>query len=119
MDAGRRLAKRAIVAQTIATLVLALALLLIGPAHALGALLGGCGLALGNAAMAWLGLRSDAPAASDAIGLLFIGLLAKWALVALVLAVGVLMLNLPAPAVLAGLLVSMVVFFAAGSRVRH
>lgn len=119
MDAGRRLAKRAIAAQAIATLVLALALLLLGPAHALGALFGGGGLALGNAAMAWLGLRSDAPAAGFAMGQLLIGLLVKWVLVVLVLAVGVLILNLPGPAVLAGLLVSMVVFFAVGSRVRH
>ena len=119
MDAGRRLAKRAITAQVIASLVLAVALLLIGPAHALGALLGGGGLALGNMAMAWLGLRSNAPAADYAMGQLVLGLLAKWVLVALVLAVGIVMLNLPGPAVLAGLFVSMVVFFAFGSRVRN
>lgn len=119
MDAGRRLAKRAIVAQAIATLVLALALLLISPTHALGALLGGGGLVLGNTAMAWLGLRSNAPAADYAMGQLILGLLAKWVLVGLVLAVGILILNLPGPAVLAGLFVSMVVFFAFGSRVRH
>lgn len=119
MDAGRRLAKRAILAQSIATLVLAVALLLIGPAHALGALLGGGGLALGNAAMAWFGLRANAPAAGYAMGQLILGLLVKWVLVAVVLAVGVLILNLPGPAVLAGLFVSMVVFFAFGARVRH
>lgn len=116
MAAGRRLAKRAIAVQAVATLVLALALLLLSLPHALGALLGGGGLALGNAAMAWWGLRSNAPAAGYAMGQLFVGLLVKWVLAAAVLTIALLVLELPGMAVLAGLLVSMVAFFAASSR---
>lgn len=120
MAAGRRLAKRAVLVQAAATLLLSMALLIAGPGYALGSLVGGGGLALGNAAAAWLGMDRDAPGAGYAIGRLFLGLVVKWILVVAVLLLGIGTFNLPATGILAGLLVSMVAFYvAAGTSTRH
>lgn len=115
MAAGRRLAKRTLLAQVVATLVLALVLLSFGPSAALGGLVGGAVLAVGNALVAWRGFRRDAPAAGYALGQLVVGLVLKWVLAAVLLLVGIAILKLPALAVLAGLLVSEVAFAIAGA----
>jgi ATP synthase protein I len=119
MAAGRRLAKRTLLAQAVATLLLALAFLLAGPQAALGALCGGGALLLGNALLAWRGLRRDTPAAGYAMGQLVVGLVMKWMLVALVLAIALGVMKLPAPAVLGGLIVSLVAFAAAGATAKN
>lgn len=116
MAAGRRLARRVAWFQAVATLLLAAALLILSVGHALGGLVGGGALLLGNLFLARLGLARDAPAASEAMGGLIGGLVGKWMVVGVVLLLGIGVFRLPPAAVIAGLFVSMVAFLvAAGS----
>lgn len=116
MAAGRRLARRVAWFQAVATLLLAAALLILSVGHALGGLVGGGALLLGNLFLARLGLARDAPAASEAMGGLIGGLVGKWVVVGAVLLLGIGVFRLPPAAVIAGLFVSMVAFLvAAGS----
>ena len=85
MAAGRRLARRVAWFQAVATLLLAAALLILSVGHALGGLVGGGALLLGNLFLARLGLARDAPAASEAMGGLIGGLVGKWVVVGAVL----------------------------------
>lgn len=110
LAAGRRLARRGLTFQLVATMLAAAACMAISVPHGAGALLGGAGMALGGFVASTLGLRGVAPSADAALVGLLLGQLAKWGLVVATLAFGIAVLKLPALAVLGGLVASMLAF---------
>lgn len=116
MAAGRRLAKRVVIFQSLVTVGLALvALLLFDTDAALGAMVGGGVLVLGNAVVGWLSFNRPAPAAGYALRQLVIGLVVKVVLAIVVLFVGIAVMKLPGLAVVAGLIAAEVAFAVAGA----
>lgn len=108
VDAGRRLMLRAAVYPLAAVAVLALAfLLLAGPKYALGALASGVAVSAGGWAAARMALGGGVQAAGSAMSRLILAVVAKWALVFGVLAVGFVVFKLPALALLAGIAVGL------------
>jgi hypothetical protein len=108
VDAGRRLMLRAAVYPLAAVAVLALAfLLLAGPKYALGALASGVAVSAGGWVAAWMALGGGVQAAGSAMSRLILAVVAKWALVFGVLAVGFVVFKLPALALLAGIAVGL------------
>ena len=104
VDAGRRLMLRAAVYPLAAVTVLALAfLLLAGPKYALGALASGVAVSAGGWVAARMALGGGVQAAGSAMSRLILAVVAKWALVFGVLAVGFVVFKLPALALLAGI----------------
>lgn len=100
--AGRRLALRVVAFQVIATLLTALACLMIGPRAALAALAGGGSMALGSLAAAWGAFGGGVVGAGMALGRLLLGTAVKWLLVALGLYLAMAVWRLPAVPALAG-----------------
>jgi len=76
---------RAAVYPLVAVVVLALAFLLVGPKHALGALVSGVAVVAGSALAAWVGLGGGIQAAGSAMVRLFVGFLLKIVLIVAVL----------------------------------
>ncbi len=108
VDAGRRLMLRAAVYPLAAVAVLALAfLLLAGPKYALGALASGVAVSAGGWVAARMALGGGVQAAGSAMSRLILAVVAKWALVFGVLAVGFVVFKLPALALLAGIAVGL------------
>ncbi|MBA8681503.1 hypothetical protein [Stenotrophomonas tumulicola] len=107
VDAGRRLMLRAAVYPLAAVAVLALGFLLVSPKHALGALASGLAVSAGGWVAAKMALGGGVQAAGSALGRLIIAVVAKWAVVFGVLAVGYLVFRLPALALLAGIAVGL------------
>jgi hypothetical protein len=108
VDAGRRLMLRAAVYPLAAVAVLALAfLLLAGPKYALGALASGVAVSAGGWGAARMALGGGVQAAGSAMSRLILAVVAKWALVFGVLAVGFVVFKLPALALLAGIAVGL------------
>jgi len=108
VDAGRRLMLRAAVYPLAAVAVLALAfLLLAGPKYALGALASGVAVSAGGWVAARMALGGGMQAAGSAMSRLILAVVAKWALVFGVLAVGFVVFKLPALALLAGIAVGL------------
>ena len=102
VDAGRRLMLRAAVYPLAAVAVLALVLLLLaGPKYALGALASGIAVSAGGWVAARMALGGGVQAAGSAMSRLILAVVAKWALVFGVLAVGFVVFKLPALALLA------------------
>ncbi len=102
--AGQRLARRALVSQTAATLATALACLLAGRTAALGALAGGATLTLAASLAAAIALGGGVSGAGAALGRLLLGMAVKWLLVAIGLGLALAVWRLPPLAVMAGLL---------------
>lgn len=115
--AGRRSALRAAAIQAVAVVPVALAFLLQGVPAALAALVGGLALAAGNAAAAWLSLRGI-ERAQVAFARLLAGMLAKWCVVVVVLAVALRVWHLPPLPLLCGLAVGLVAYLLAMNRSR-
>jgi len=108
VDAGRRLMLRAAVYPLAAVAVLALVLLLLaGPKYALGALASGIAVSAGGWVAARTALGGGVQAAGSAMSRLILAVVAKWALVFGVLAVGFVVFKLPALALLAGIAVGL------------
>ncbi len=98
---------RAAVYPLAAVTVLALLFLLMSPKHALGALASGVAVSAGGWVAARMALGGGMVGAGSAMARLIIAVLAKWALVFGVLAVGYLVFKLPALALLAGIAVGL------------
>ena len=98
----RALVVSAITAALVALVVVAVAGLRSGLAAAVGA----AAMLAGNLAVAAVALRGGVIPAGAAFARLLLGTVGKWLLVAAVLAVALVVLKLPALALLAGLLVS-------------
>ncbi len=93
---GRQQARRVLVAQGIAVAVVALALLVASPAHALAAALGGGALTLGSWLAAWMAFAGNDPAgAATALGRLLAGMALKWLALIAALLLGVAVWRLP------------------------
>lgn len=108
VDAGRRMMLRAAVYPLAAVAVLALVLLLLaGPKYALGALASGIAVSAGGWVAARMALGGGVQAAGSAMSRLILAVVAKWALVFGVLAVGFVVFKLPALALLAGIAVGL------------
>lgn len=110
--ASRRSALRAVAIQAAAVMPVALVFLLQGVPAALAALVGGLGLAAGNAAAAWLSLRGI-ERAPVAFARLLAGMLAKWCVVLAVLSVALGPLRLPPLPLLCGLAVGLLAYLLA------
>ena len=100
--AGRRLALRVVAFQAAATLLTALACLMIGPRASLAALAGGGAMTLGSLAAAWGAFGGGVVGAGTALGRLLLGTAVKWLVVVLGLYLAMAIWRLPAVPVLAG-----------------
>lgn len=121
--AGRRLALRVVAVQAIATLLTALACLMIGPRAALAALAGGGAMTLGSLGAAWGTFAGGVGGAGIALGRLLLGTALKWLVVAVGLYLAMAVWRLPAVPVLAGAAIAAAAFvfsmkFAATKRSR-
>jgi ATP synthase protein I len=108
MAAGRRLARRILVVQTAVIAAIALALLVFGWQHALGAALGGLAVAAGGALMAWrtfAGVTGAGPTLMRLAG----GVALKWLVILLVLYIALAKLALDPLAVLGGVLAALAI----------
>lgn len=100
--AGRRLARRAVGFQAIATAATALVCLLFGNNFAVGALAGGGAMTLGSALAAWRALGGGVVGAGVALGRLLGATALKWMLVVVGLYLALHVWRLPPGAVFAG-----------------
>lgn len=117
LSAARRTAVRATVWQVAAVVVLAaLFAIVVGPAHALGAAIGGAAMVLGSALSAWFMVGGGINPAGIVLGRWFLGLFAKWALVLAAVWLGLAVWRVPALPLLSGLVVALVVNVIAASR---
>lgn len=117
LSAARRTAVRASVWQAAAVLVLAVAFgLTAGPAHALGAVVGGTAMLLGSALAAWFMVGGGVNPAGVVLGRWFLGMVAKWLLVLVALWLGLAVWRVPALPLLAGLVVALLAHVIASSR---
>lgn len=104
--AGRRQARRAIVWQAAATLLVALPCLWLGWRWTAAALVGGAAVALAGWVAARISLGGGVSGAGSAVARLFAGMLAKWLVLVVMLVAGVLAFGLPPlPMLLAALAV--------------
>lgn len=101
--AGRVSALRALALQAIVAGLVAVAFLAQGPQHALAAAGGGLALVAGNALATALALGGGIQSADAALVRLFLGVLGKWAVVVVVLAIVLGIWRLPPLPALAGL----------------
>ncbi|WP_058833667.1 hypothetical protein [Luteimonas abyssi] len=106
--AGRRLAQRAIVWQAIAVALVASAFLLKGVPWALAALAGGGAVAIGGWLSSVIALGGGVNPAAGAIARIVVGVLAKWAVVVVVLGLVVGVGGLPPVAAMTGVIVALV-----------
>ena len=100
--AGRQLAQRATILQVGATLATALICLISGPSAALGALVGGGSMALGNGIAALRTFSGGVVSGEAWLGRLLAGMAMKWIVVVMGLYLAMTTWKLPPPAVLAG-----------------
>lgn len=107
VDAGRRLMLRAAVYPLAAVVVLALALLFMGPGYALGALVSGVAVVGGSALAAWVGLGGGVQTAGSAMVRMFVGLALKLVLIVAVLGMAFFWWRLPPLALLAAIPVAL------------
>ena len=113
--AGRRLALRAIAYQLIAVLLAALAALVKRTGAAWGVVAGGVTVAVAGYVSAQVALGGGVQSAGSALGRLLAGMLLKWCVVIVALAVSVAVLHLPPLPVLLGVLVSTLALVAVNS----
>lgn len=114
--AGRRLARRAIAWQAIATLATALVVVITGPANGLAVLAGGGAVTAGSALAVWWSLRGEVVPSGTALMRMFAGVVLKWCVVSLTLMLGLLLWRLPALPLLGGVLVALAAQFPAMAR---
>lgn len=114
--AGRRLAQRAIVWQAVAVALVALALLVLGVPWSLGALAGGGAVAAGGWLSSVIALGGGVNPAAGALARMLVGVLAKWAVVLVVLALAVGVGGLPPVAALVGVVAALVMQMLAMAR---
>jgi F0F1-type ATP synthase assembly protein I len=100
--AGRRLAQRVAVTQTVATLATALICLFWGMHACLGALAGGLALVIGSGLAAWGAFGGGVASGGVMLGRILLGTALKWVVVAVCLYLAIAVWRLPALAVLAG-----------------
>ena len=100
--AGRRLTLRVVANQAVATLLTAVACLMIGSRDALAALAGGGAMTLGSLGAAWGAFGGGVVGAGMALGRLLLGTAVKWLVVAVGLYLAMAVWRLPAVPVLAG-----------------
>lgn len=100
--AGRRLARRVAVIQTVATLATALICLFWGMHASLGAFAGGLALVIGSGLAAWGAFGGGVASGGVMLGRLLLGTMLKWVVVVVCLYLAIAIWKLPAPAVLAG-----------------
>ena len=108
--AGRRLARRVVAMQAVATLLTAGACLTIGPRAALAALAGGAAMTLGSLAAAWGAFGGGVAGAGVALGRLLLGTAVKWLVVATGLYLAMAVWRLPAVPALAGAAIAAAAF---------
>ena len=114
--AGRRLTLRVVANQAVATLLTAVACLMIGPRDALAALAGGGAMTLGSLVAAWGAFGGGVAGAGAALGRLLLGTAAKWLVVALGLYLAIAVWRLPAVPALAGAAMAAAAFMLAVQR---
>lgn len=110
---GRRAALRAIAIQAVAAALVALAFLLAGPRPALAATAGGVAMLAGNALAAAVALGGGIRPARAAFARLLLGVLGKWVLVLVLVAVALQVWRLPPLPLLAGVVVGLLVYLPA------
>lgn len=108
--AGWRLALRATAFQLVAALLVALAFLPAGMKPAVSAGVGGLAVALGGLAASWVAFGKDVSPAMGALGRVVAGMLLKWCVVILVVALALAGLKLPPLPLLVGLVMATLVF---------
>lgn len=106
--AGRRQASRVVIAQAIASGLVALAFLVQGEQAALGALLGGGAVALGSALMAWRAFGGGVIGAGEALTRLFGGIALKWLVIVGALYLALTRFELPPLALIGGLCAALI-----------
>lgn len=114
--AGRRLTLRVLANQAVATLLTAVACLMIGPRAALAALAGGGAMTLGSLVAAWGAFGGGVAGAGAALGRLLLGTAAKWVVVAMGLYLAMAVWRLPAEPALAGAAMAAAAFMLAVQR---
>ena len=114
--AGRRLSLRVVANQAVATLLTAVACLMIGPRDALAALAGGGAMTLGSLVAAWGAFGGGVAGAGAALGRLLLGTAAKWLVVAMGLYLAMAVWRLPAVPALAGAAMAAAAFMLAVQR---
>ncbi|TXH03029.1 MAG: hypothetical protein E6R07_13120 [Nevskiaceae bacterium] len=114
--AGRRLTLRVVANQAVATLLTAVACLMIGPRDALAALAGGGAMTLGSLVAAWGAFGGGVAGAGAALGRLLLGTAAKWLVVAMGLYLAMAVWRLPAVPALAGAAMAAAAFMLAVQR---
>jgi ATP synthase protein I len=100
--AGRRLARRTVLIQAVATLIAALVCLPFGLQAALGGWVGGVVMTLGSTLAAWGAFSGGVAGARVVLGRLLLGLVAKWIVVFTGLLLAIAVWKLPAVPVLVG-----------------
>lgn len=103
VPAGRRLARRAVVSQAVATLLASLVCLAFGREAALGALVGGAAIAIGGGIVGAFTFSGGVGRAGAIFARLLLGTAAKWTLAIVALYVAIAVFAWPAVAVLAGM----------------
>ena len=114
--AGRRLTLRVVANQAVASLLTAVACLMIGPRDALAALAGGGAMTLGSLVAAWGAFGGGVAGAGAALGRLLLGTAAKWLVVAMGLYLAMAVWRLPAVPALAGAAMAAAAFMLAVQR---
>ena len=114
--AGRRLTLRVVANQAVATLLTAVACLMIGPRDALAALAGGGAMTLGSLVAAWGAFGGGVAGAGAALGRLLLGTAAKWLVVAMGLYLAMAVWRLPAVPALTGAAMAAAAFMLAVQR---
>lgn len=112
--AGRRTARRILLAQALSVALAAGGCLLLGPRAALSAAFGGGAVVLGTALMAWRSLGGGIRGGIVALGRLMGGLALKWLVIGLALYVALARLGLPPLPLVAGVGAALAGFVVAG-----
>lgn len=107
---GRRSALRAVAISAIAAGLVALAFVMQGPSHALGAAVGGGTMVLGNALAALVALGGGIQTARAAFARLLLGTMGKWMLVTGGLAIALGTWGLPPLPTLAGVVAGLLAY---------
>lgn len=115
VTAGRRLAQRAIIWQAVVTAVLALVFLVKGMPSAVAILAGGGSVMLGLRVSTRVALGGGVGSAGAALGRLVAGMLLKWLLILLVIAVAMGVFRLPGLPLLVGIAASVLASVPANS----
>lgn len=103
VPAGRRLARRAVLSQAVATLLASIVCLAFGRDAALGALVGGGAIAIGGSIAAAFTFAGGVSGAGAIFARLLLGTVAKWMLAIAAMYAAIAVFGWPAIAVLVGM----------------